>query len=46
VKWGRRRPFFLHIAKQGSSMAETVAGHIRLVRVIDKFTDTTGVWVA
>jgi TRAP-type mannitol/chloroaromatic compound transport system permease small subunit len=27
-------------------MAETVAGHIRLVRVIDKFTDTTGVWVA
>ena len=27
-------------------MAETAAGHIRLVRVIDKFTDTTGVWVA
>jgi len=36
----------LRIAKQGFSMAETVAGHIRLVRVIDKFTDTTGVWVA
>jgi len=27
-------------------MAETVAGHIRLVRIIDKFTDATGVWVA
>ena len=27
-------------------MAETVAGHIRLVRIIDKFTDTTGIWVA
>ncbi len=27
-------------------MAETVAGHIRLVRIIDRFTDTTGVWVA
>ena len=27
-------------------MADTVAGHIRLVRIIDKFTDTTGVWVA
>ena len=27
-------------------MAEKVAGHIRLVRVIDKFTDTTGTWVA
>ena len=27
-------------------MAEAVPGHIRLVRVIDKFTDTTGVWVA
>ena len=27
-------------------MAETVPGQIRLVRVIDKFTDTTGVWVA
>ena len=27
-------------------MAENVPGHIRLVRVIDKFTDTTGVWVA
>ncbi len=27
-------------------MAETVPGHIRLVRIIDKFTDATGVWVA
>ena len=27
-------------------MPETVPGHIRLVRVIDKFTDTTGTWVA
>jgi len=27
-------------------MAEPVASHIRLVRVIDKFTDTTGTWVA
>ena len=27
-------------------MAETVAGHIRLVRTIDKITDATGVWVA
>ena len=27
-------------------MAEPVAGHIRLVRLIDKFTDTTGTWVA
>jgi TRAP-type mannitol/chloroaromatic compound transport system permease small subunit len=27
-------------------MAEPVAGHIRLIRVIDKFTDTTGTWVA
>lgn len=27
-------------------MAESVAAHIRLVRVIDKFTDATGVWVA
>ena len=27
-------------------MADPVAGHIRLVRVIDKFTDTTGTWVA
>src|SRR5688500_7821856 len=27
-------------------MAEAVAGHIRLVRIIDKFTDTTGTWVA
>jgi TRAP-type mannitol/chloroaromatic compound transport system permease small subunit len=27
-------------------MAEPVAGHIRLVRMIDKFTDTTGTWVA
>ena len=27
-------------------MAEAVANHIRLVRVIDKFTDTTGTWVA
>jgi TRAP-type mannitol/chloroaromatic compound transport system permease small subunit len=28
-------------------MAETpAAGHIRLVRIIDKFTDATGVWVA
>jgi TRAP-type mannitol/chloroaromatic compound transport system permease small subunit len=27
-------------------MAEAVPFHIRLVRVIDKFTDTTGTWVA
>ena len=27
-------------------MADAVPGHIRLVRVIDKFTDTTGVWIA
>ena len=27
-------------------MAEKVPGHIRLVRIIDKFTDTTGTWVA
>ena len=27
-------------------MAEQVSGAIRLVRVIDKFTDTTGTWVA
>ena len=27
-------------------MAEPVSGTIKLVRVIDKFTDTTGVWVA
>jgi TRAP-type mannitol/chloroaromatic compound transport system permease small subunit len=27
-------------------MAEAVPGHIRLVRSIDKFTDTTGTWVA
>jgi TRAP-type mannitol/chloroaromatic compound transport system permease small subunit len=27
-------------------MAEPVAFHIRLVRMIDKFTDTTGTWVA
>jgi TRAP-type mannitol/chloroaromatic compound transport system permease small subunit len=27
-------------------MAERVALHIRLVRIIDKFTDTTGTWVA
>lgn len=27
-------------------MSEPVAGHIRLVRLIDKFTDTTGTWVA
>ena len=27
-------------------MSEPVAGHIRLVRIIDKFTDTTGTWVA
>ena len=27
-------------------MAEAVPGHIRLVRIIDKFTDATGVWVA
>ena len=27
-------------------MAEPVAPHIRLVRIIDKFTDTTGTWVA
>jgi TRAP-type mannitol/chloroaromatic compound transport system permease small subunit len=27
-------------------MAEPVPFHIRLVRIIDKFTDTTGTWVA
>ena len=27
-------------------MVEAVSGHIRLVRIIDKFTDATGVWVA
>ena len=27
-------------------MAELAPGHIRLVRIIDKFTDTTGTWVA
>ena len=27
-------------------MAEPVSGQIRLVRIIDKFTDTTGVWIA
>ena len=27
-------------------MTEPVSGQIRLVRIIDKFTDTTGVWVA
>jgi TRAP-type mannitol/chloroaromatic compound transport system permease small subunit len=27
-------------------MAEAVPKHIRLVRMIDKFTDTTGTWVA
>ncbi len=27
-------------------MAEAVPKHIRLVRIIDKFTDTTGTWVA
>jgi TRAP-type mannitol/chloroaromatic compound transport system permease small subunit len=27
-------------------MAEAVPMHIRLVRIIDKFTDTTGTWVA
>ena len=27
-------------------MAEPVPAHIRLVRIIDKFTDTTGVWIA
>lgn len=27
-------------------MAEQVSGAIRLVRIIDKFTDTTGTWVA
>lgn len=27
-------------------MAEAVPAHIRFVRVIDKFTDTTGVWIA
>jgi TRAP-type mannitol/chloroaromatic compound transport system permease small subunit len=27
-------------------MAEQVPAHIRLVRIIDKFTDTTGTWVA
>jgi TRAP-type mannitol/chloroaromatic compound transport system permease small subunit len=27
-------------------MVEAVAGNIRLVRVIDKFTDVTGTWVA
>jgi TRAP-type mannitol/chloroaromatic compound transport system permease small subunit len=27
-------------------MTEAVPTHIRLVRIIDKFTDTTGIWVA
>jgi len=27
-------------------MAEQVSGAIRLVRIIDKFTDTTGTWIA
>jgi len=27
-------------------MAEAVPKHIRLVRILDKFTDTTGTWVA
>jgi len=27
-------------------MPEAAAAHIRLVRIIDKFTDTTGTWVA
>ena len=27
-------------------MAEGAPLHIRLVRIIDKFTDTTGTWVA
>ena len=27
-------------------MAEPTPSHIRLVRAIDKFTDTTGVWIA
>jgi TRAP-type mannitol/chloroaromatic compound transport system permease small subunit len=27
-------------------MPEAVPGHIRLVRIIDRFTDSTGVWVA
>ena len=27
-------------------MAEAVPGHIRLIRIVDKFTDTTGTWVA
>ena len=27
-------------------MADAVPGHIRLVRIIDRFTDATGVWVA
>ena len=27
-------------------MTEAVPSHIRLVRIIDKFTDTTGTWVA
>ena len=27
-------------------MAEAAPFHIRLVRIIDKFTDTTGTWVA
>ena len=27
-------------------MIEPAAGHIRLVRIIDKFTDVTGTWVA
>ena len=27
-------------------MAEPVPGHIRLVRMIDKFSDTTGTWIA
>ncbi len=27
-------------------MADATPGHIRLVRMIDKFTDTTGTWIA
>jgi len=27
-------------------MTDAIPSHIRLVRIIDKFTDTTGVWVA
>ena len=27
-------------------MTDAVPNHIRLVRIIDKFTDTTGIWVA